>query len=301
MPRGPSPALTLKSGHAVSVAASGESLIDEVDTEIGSSCSSLLSWDSDSEVSLSEPSVIDDIDGDCTTDELEISSLYSFANGKRRRLDARALGTLPKPARFGLTLIILDWDDTLFPNTWLLEQGLNLKENSVSPNETQKMELRNVARLVSRTLRRAKCCGTVIVITNAERGWVELTSRRFLPEVVPHLEGVKIVSARSKFEHAWPANPVQWKTLAFYTEVDDFFDKPSKHRAAGPRENVISIGDSMHEREALLEATELRNSCNKSLKFMDKPSPAQLVQQHLVLSAAFRALVEYEDNVDLRF
>jgi hypothetical protein len=289
--------LALKSGHAVSVAASAESVIEEVDTEIESSCSSLLSWDSDSEVSLSEPSVVDDIDGDRTTDEIEVSPILSLPNGKRRKLDASTLGPSPKPIRFERTLIILDWDDTLFPNTWLLEQGLHLAEYSPAPNETQKMELRKVARLVSRTLRRAKCCGTVIVITNAEKGWVELTSRQFLPDVVPHLEGIRIVSARSKFERAWPASPATWKTLAFHTEVDDFFG----NRAAGRQENVISIGDSLHEREALLVSTEFRNSCTKFLKFLDRPSPAQLVKQHLVLSSAFRALVNYDDNVDLRF
>jgi hypothetical protein len=198
-------------------------------------------------------------------------------------------------------LVIFDWDDTLLPSSWLLKHDLKIVANSRLPNDEEKLELRRVARRVIKTLRRAKRSGTVIIITNAEKGWVELTCRHFMPEVAPLLEGIRIMSARSAFEPAWPALPIQWKRLCFHAEISAFFDSLSAHLvAAGHRENVISIGDSLHEREALIRATELRHCWKKSIKFLDQPSPEHLVKQHELLSSCLPTLAEFTDNVDLR-
>merc|ERR1711879_680404 len=98
------------------------------------------------------------------------------------------------------------------------------------------------------------------------------------------LEGLKILSARSKFEPSWPSAPLQWKRLAFQMEISAFFERLSRHSVVGVRENVISIGDSMHEREALIRATDSRHCWKKSIKFLEQPSPEQLVKQHEHLS-----------------
>lgn len=53
----------------------------------------------------------------------------------------------------------------------------------------------------------AKKLGMVFIITNAAEGWVEMSSERFLPKVNKEiLEGIKIVSARTKFEKQFPHN-----------------------------------------------------------------------------------------------
>lgn len=197
------------------------------------------------------------------------------------------------------TLIIFDWDDTLLPSSWLLKQDLKIAGNSRLPNDAEKLELRRVAESVVKTLRRAKRIGTVIIITNAEKGWVELTCRHFLPQVAPQLEGIKVLSARSKFEPACPSAPIQWKRLAFESEISAFFDVLSGHSVSDVRENLISIGDSLHEREALIRATELRHCWKKSIKFLVQPTPEQLVKQHEHLSFCLPTLVRYADNVDL--
>jgi hypothetical protein len=56
----------------------------------------------------------------------------------------------------------------------------------------------------------------VLIITNAADGWVELSSERFLPKVGRVIkEGVRIISARSKFEKLFPHNYQEWKIRAF--------------------------------------------------------------------------------------
>merc|ERR1719276_474293 len=95
--------------------------------------------------------------------------------------------------------MIFDWDDTILPSAWVQSQGLRLDEDS-KVNDNQRMQLTEVANAVMETLRIAKTMGTVVLVTNAERGWIELSCQKFLPALLPLLENVKAVSARTKYE-----------------------------------------------------------------------------------------------------
>jgi hypothetical protein len=267
-----------------------------LEVEESDACSSLGGWDSDS-----DPEIGPESSGASFEDE---ESDLSGGDSKRRRL-AETIDCFPlvpaavhRAAAAEATLIILDWDDTLLPSTWIQEQGLQIAAGSAPPNEQQEAELKKVARCVIRTLRRAKHLGQVTVVTNAEKGWVELTCSKFLPEVVPLLEGIQVLSARSAFEPTH-SQPVQWKRLAFHREISAFWKRPSGYTDAGCQKNMISVGDSMHERVALLEATKDRDCWTKSLKLMERPSPEQLVKQHDLLSACIRPFVDFKGSLDL--
>merc|ERR1712137_207421 len=101
-------------------------------------------------------------------------------------------------------------------------------------------------------IRVAKRCGRVVLVTNAERGWVELTCQKFLPMLVPLLEDLKVLSARSAYEKDSIAAPSLWKSLAFQSEISRFYGMLD----ASCRKNVVSLGDSAHERLALLHVTQ---------------------------------------------
>ena len=65
-------------------------------------------------------------------------------------------------------------------------------------------------------LKQSKNLGMTFIITNAAEGWVEMSSKRFLPkvhEVLAH--GVTVISARTKFEKLYPHNYQEWKIRAF--------------------------------------------------------------------------------------
>ena len=42
--------------------------------------------------------------------------------------------------------------------------------------------------------------GKVYIITNAAEGWVEFSAAKFMPDVLPVLDKVTIISARTKYE-----------------------------------------------------------------------------------------------------
>lgn len=193
------------------------------------------------------------------------------------------------------TILIFDWDDTVLPSTWISEQGLTLCEDSV-PTATHMALLDKVAERAAQTLAVAKRYGKVVLVTNAERGWIELSCQKFLPSLYQSLADVKIFSARSTYEHKGVASPFEWKYLAFESEIRGFYESFTSDR----RKNVISFGDSAHEREALIRVTErMQNVHTKSLKFVERPEVEQLLKEHELITGCFRYIVHHDGNLDM--
>jgi hypothetical protein len=195
------------------------------------------------------------------------------------------------------TIFIFDWDDTVLPSSWLQQQKLRVDE-SCEPTPEQWAELDEVAARAKETLIAAKRYGHVMLVTNAERGWIELSCAKFLPSIAPILEDVKRMSARTSYESAQASSPLDWKVLAFEDEIRRFFAEGAEEQ--GRRKNVLSLGDSLHEREALLRATsQLPNCRSKSLKFAEHPSTRQMCDQHELVSSCIDRIVHHDGNLDL--
>lgn len=193
------------------------------------------------------------------------------------------------------TLIIFDWDDTLLPSTWLQQQGLRL--DGEAPTQVQASQLGGAARRAARTLRAAMRLGMVVVVTNAELGWVELSCRRFLPTLTPLLEGVKIRSARWAFERQGVTSPLGWKRMAFHEELRGFCEGAAPGRRLT---HVVSLGDSVHEREAVLRAAEDFAGCwGKSVKFLERPALEVFNRQHRFLMRCLGPIVRHNGKLDL--
>jgi len=196
------------------------------------------------------------------------------------------------------TLFIFDWDDTILPSSFLQQHGLRLDESS-QPTAEQREVLAEVAAAAARTLSAARWHGTVVLVTNAERGWIELSCLKFLPTLYPLIEGVKIVSARTTYESPQCLAPLQWKLRAFAVEITDHFGSDVLADPSA-RKNALSLGDSLHEREALLMATNsLPNCCTKALKFVERPDISQLCKQHELVADCFERILHHDDNLDL--
>jgi len=196
------------------------------------------------------------------------------------------------------TFLIFDWDDTVLPSSWVQGQGLRLDAES-QVSEWQREQLAEVAQAAGETLRIAKQLGTVVIVTNAERGWIELSCQKFMPTLYPSLESLKLLSARTTYESPELASPLDWKLCAFDAEIRQVFGaevivKPER------RKNVLSFGDSVHEREALLRTTaKLPNCRSKSLKFVERPDIGQICKQHSLVTSCFDHIVHHDGNLDL--
>lgn len=195
------------------------------------------------------------------------------------------------------TTAILDWDDTICPSTYLASLGLRVDDATQLPAHLR-AQLEALEQAVLNIVAEAMRFGNVVVITNAEAGWVELSGRRFLPRVVQFLEShaIRIVSARTSFEARFPdapASPASWKIAAFSHEVDVMF--PNEDDL-----NVLVLGDSLSERDAAHAlGNRLPNSRVKTVKFVERPSIDQLMRQVQLVAQSLPDLATYASSFDV--
>lgn len=189
-----------------------------------------------------------------------------------------------------MLVFILDWDDTLLPSAWLIANNINLNTKEI-PKEF-KTALQNIEESVIKVLVKIReMCNNIIIITNAEAGWVQLSSRKFLPNIIPYLEGINTISARSKYE-MYDANPLTWKRNAFQEEINSLLLK---------RENisVISIGDSFGERYALFNLVDDRIKFKKNIKLLSRPTSERLKQELIYLKSKIDYIYSMETDMDV--
>jgi hypothetical protein len=117
-------------------------------------------------------------------------------------------------------VLILDWDDTLLPSSWL---------NKVVPSDDIVLSMlddleHKLANLLTGAV--LKLGLTVIIVTNAEEGWVEHSCGRYLPKLLQLLSGIRIVSARTAYGTIFPNSPSQVSKICFLVcEFDVLFQE----------------------------------------------------------------------------
>ncbi|KAF4669313.1 hypothetical protein FOL47_002617 [Perkinsus chesapeaki] len=258
--------------------------------------------------------------------EGDISNGSTAVGATPTPLKEACAATPSTPAR-AQTLVIFDWDDTICPTTWAKLNGLNVCDPFVPEQFID--PLAELAEMAAKMVRVAASLGKVVIVTNAQDGWFELSCRKWLPSLEPLLQdlAVQICSARSAFEHTGIKSPAGWKAHAFRDIIDgqrcatpvsgsgpQFLEQPSStavnfwNSSAMHRSwrNVISIGDSPHEREALMRVTlgniptrRTANSWMKSVKFLLKPDLTQLGNEIQLLTESLEHIVKHDGALDL--
>jgi len=184
-------------------------------------------------------------------------------------------------------VFIFDYDDTLFPTTSLTMKG-GFDED----------ELKLIQNGMINILSEAKKLGKVHIVTNAEEGWVEKSMKTYLPEAVYTLNGINVVSARTKHEKK-SSDPTMWKYHAMSDCLEDSLLCPVDFSSTGIN-HVISIGDSNYERSAInLLAEDFNDFYVKSVKLREKPTVFELTKELELLSNSLRFLCSHKGNLDL--
>jgi len=166
------------------------------------------------------------------------------------------------------TVIIFDWDDTL-----LCTRFLGQYEGRRLPKDVKaylKLIEDNAKRLLERSLK----LGHTFIITNAVDWWVKESAARWIPGLLPTLEKIRIISARSRYgkSGAIPSDVGQWK-------IDTFKDLQKELDIPGVT-NLIAIGDSHYEMEAAhVMAGEFAETVVKTMKFRENPTAEELAKE----------------------
>jgi len=185
------------------------------------------------------------------------------------------------------TCIFLDWDDTLLCTSFINA----VPDGELTPAE--EMEMQQLGLSVARLLQLAGRLGLVFIITNAGEGWVEQSAAEFLPHVVPVLNEVPVVSARARFEMFYPDDGFMWKKHAF-------LDVLQRHLDVGTAANLISVGDSLCEMQAVKTlAREFAKASVKTVHFVPSPTLSELTQQLQCLIEELQCIIGSPLNFDI--
>jgi len=188
-------------------------------------------------------------------------------------------------------IIIFDWDDTLLPTTFLTKGGCFVENMQLSPHDEKKIsELENlVLELLKETIEK----GSVYIITNAGLEWVNYSSKRFYPKIIPILDKIKIVSARGEYEKTYPGNSRQWKIEAFL-----MLQKSVDIKLVT---NIICLGDSLFEMEAgRILASKFTEAFIKTIKFRETPKLDELIKQLKLVCKQFGSIYSSIKNLTIR-
>ena len=137
-------------------------------------------------------------------------------------------------------LMFVDWDDTLFPTTWLKMFTIDI----TNPSADMINMFESLDRLISEAIIKMRASGSIIIVSNGSNLWLQ-ACLGVLPNFkeITETDVVSIVSARDLFADQ-DNFPEDWKIIAFKI----------LHDGRNPKK-IISFGDSEKEHEA---ATKLK-------------------------------------------
>lgn len=193
---------------------------------------------------------------------------------------------------YNSTLIIIDWDDTLFPTTWHRTREIDL----TCPNSRYKnLEyFKHLDIHLGKLIKNIKNHGHLVIITNASPEWIKL-SLSILPKTKKTLNDVQIISARKRYQNK--LHESEWKMKTF----DDLIhEKIKKFKYT----NILSLGDSDYEHYALLNLfnhDKLDHKYLKSIKFIKSADYDIIIDQINIINKNIKGICHSKRHLDLDF
>jgi hypothetical protein len=162
------------------------------------------------------------------------------------------------PIRQADSLVFLDWDDTIFPTSeiftkWNVPLSFFLWDGVLLETWQTIFLERWVAQLYKYLDCVCHCAYKCIILTNSQRPWVAQCIHRFAPSIYPlfqyYADKLFIVYAQEyvPVQCIQEICLTQGKFEAMRREIAHYCSLEGMHR----RKNVISVGDSIYEEDAI--------------------------------------------------
>jgi len=192
------------------------------------------------------------------------------------------------------TLIMIDWDDTLFPTTWITRNNINVYQVSNMKPEYRIFFMKlDIA--IYKFINQLMKYGKVFIITNATSEWINVT-KKLLPNTASIFNWVKVISARELYSNQYPSDVDAWKQLCFQKVARKYMSKQKIN-------NFISIGDALYEYEALIKLHKLgkQKKYLKTIKLLGDSDYKHIVDQIIVLNENIGEIICHDNHLDLVF
>jgi len=215
------------------------------------------------------------------------------------------------------TLIIFDWDDTLCPTTCAMSD----KDCALEPEDLHALQLHEQS--VIEALHVAARIGHVVILSMACTGWITECIDRLMPglhglfdeldiQVVLAREGVPMKCKREAFaECREPSHFLKRRAMAQI--LREFYGGDANRPGCSPCrarswKNILSIGDSAAERDALQDLVLSKmqrdrhgqwKECRcKTLKLVSEPGLEQLTAELCQVAQLLPALIHHDGDLD---
>lgn len=176
-----------------------------------------------------------------------------------------------------MRLIIFDWDDTIIPTSSLNME--NLTEDKVLSS--------NVSKLFGQA---EKCSHKIIIVTNASYEWVTICLNVVIPDCKEIIMKYPIYSTLDNgFQQVYHYK--LWKKEAFYVCLEYFFNKNETNE-------LISFGDSPHDRYASMWAMLNYKIIVKNIHLKHLPTRAELISQQSLIYILLPYIYRHENSID---
>lgn len=250
------------------------------------------------------------------------ASLGSFFRNSMAAVSAPSLPSAPPPGQQLAppyqrenAVIILDWDDTLIPTTYIQQVILPSlpaidrdNDEPLRPTSPHYDTLLAHAAIVAQVLKKARSVARVAVVTLATKMWFDASSQKFLPglDLQGLMEelGIEVFHAdrRSSLAKAQALSGNDPSLVAKKTAMSSCLKR--MYSGSTTQWNVVSIGDSPVEREALKECLK-KDSRNgppvcKTIKIRTTPTLMQLTAELQNVLPKLHPFVLCETSFDRR-
>ena len=225
----------------------------------------------------------------------DIGYLKSF------QINSETSSTSGESSLFSRTLLIFDFDDTLFCTKYFDTFSLSYKDIftcRVSLEEVNPCLVRELKQLESTVIDLFSNLSQyydVIIVSNADITWINNCLTHFLEELKEYINdnGIKIYSAKNMFSK-FTKNKYEWKVKCFKKVINDL----CKNDVNFSDLNVISIGDRNEEKKAVFNLEKIikfHKIIPKFIRMISFPSAATIILQLKYLKNNLNNMI-YETN-----
>ena len=182
-------------------------------------------------------------------------------------------------------LIVFDWDDTLFPTSHYNRRHLSKSFYS---------NLKDLEESIVSLLEFATERAPTFIITAAEKRWVELSVKKYFPRVASLMSERKVTVLSVRDYWSSCEDGENWKTRTFREAIGSTL-------LSGSETQILSVGDSHHEREAVKKVLPRYEDITfrKSIKFAERPTVELLKRQIDRVRKCMDEILECNKDLDL--
>ena len=206
-------------------------------------------------------------------------------------------------------LVILDWDDTLFPTSWLSTiKNINPELNNYELYNQNKVIFNELWYLVKNLIKTMSTYAQVKIVSNGSNEWIKKISQVYY---IGHREfmnkhNVSIQSAREyknnkfifKNQGAWKVNLFRDIFENWKKKNELFYQRTNKPQ---PILKILGIGDQDNDRIAIWSIDKHDSVKRKTLKFVECPNIAFLKNQLINLTLKAKDILLSDDEINLKF